>query len=103
MTKQASVFLVLTSALVIKGAICRAGTLVEVTEAQAVNFLQRGKARLATEKDGAPAAEAASDEEIDLSRCNKAELLQFCADNGFEVDESMTKAEILKHIEQTAG
>lgn len=47
-----SVFLVITSALAIAGEIAKAGALVEVTEREAVNFLHRGKARLATADDG---------------------------------------------------
>ena len=42
----------LTSALVIDGELNRAGTLVEVSELEARNFLHRGKARLATVEDG---------------------------------------------------
>lgn len=48
------IFLVLTSALVIDGDVAKAGTLVEVSENEAKNFLHRGKARLATAEDGAP-------------------------------------------------
>jgi hypothetical protein len=50
-----SAYLVVTSAIAIDGTIAKPGTLVEVTDAEARNLLARGKARVATEKDGAPA------------------------------------------------
>lgn len=90
----------LTSALVIAGAICRAGSLVEVSEAEAKNFLHRGKAVLATEADGVerqPDPMAAGDTE--LSKFNKAELLAFAKENGVEVSDGMTKAQILDAID----
>jgi len=55
MSKE-SVFLKLTSAIAIDGAVVRAGSLVEVTQTEAKNLLHRGKAVLATERDGAPVA-----------------------------------------------
>lgn len=95
MSKQ-SVFLVLTSALVIDGEVIRAGTLVEVSEREAKNFLHRGKARLATEADGAPKSDEKP--ETDLSRMSKAQLLAFAESNEIEVSENMTKAEIIAAI-----
>jgi len=46
-----SVFLKLTSAIGLGGVIARAGTIVEVTEAEAINLLDRGKAILAEAED----------------------------------------------------
>lgn len=98
-----TIFLVLTSAIAIDGGICRAGSLVEVSELEAKNFLHRGKARLATAEDGVPVED--SDEggapAVDLSRMNKAKLLEFCAANQITADEGMTKAEILAAIAAT--
>lgn len=93
-----SIFLVLTSAIAIDGGICRKDSLVEVSEMEAKNLLARGKARLATADDGAPVDDS-SDELPDLSRFNKAQLLQFAAANEIEADEGMTKAQILEAIE----
>lgn len=93
-----TIFLVLTSALVIDGGICRAGSLVEVSEQEAKNFLSRGKARLATADDGAPVEETEA-QDVDVSRMNKAQLLQFCEANQIEADDGMTKAQILEAIE----
>lgn len=56
-----SVFLVIESAVVIDGQIASKGALVEVTDTEARNLLARGKARVATEADGAPDAEPAAD------------------------------------------
>lgn len=94
-----TIFLVLTSAIAIDGGICRAGSLVEVSELEAKNFLHRGKARLATAEDGAPVDD--EPEAVDLSKLNKAKLLEFCAANQITADEGMTKAEILAAIEAT--
>lgn len=55
MSKAEGVWLVLTSAIVIDGDVCRPDTLVEVTEPEAKNLLTRGRARLATEGDKAKA------------------------------------------------
>ena len=93
-----TIFLVLTSAIVISGGICRAGSLVEVSELEAKNLLARGKARLATADDGAPVVDSA-DDAPDLSKMNKAQLLQFCEANEIQADDGMTKAEILAAIE----
>lgn len=91
----------LTSALAIGGAICRAGSLVEVSELEAKNFLHRGKAVLATAADGVdhdqedPNGQA----DTDLSKMSKAELLEFAKSNEIEVSDGMTKAQILEAIE----
>lgn len=60
MNAPESVFLKITSAVAIDGQIARKDSIVEVTESEARNLLGRGKAVLATEADGAPAAESVS-------------------------------------------
>lgn len=55
MSKE-NVFLVLTSAIGIRGEVIPAGKLIEVPDAAAKDLLRRGKARLATEADGTPSA-----------------------------------------------
>jgi hypothetical protein len=92
-----TIFLVLTSAIAIDGGICRAGSLVEVSELEAKNFLHRGKARLATAEDGAPVDD--EPEALDLSKMSKAKLLDFCEASQITADDGMTKAEILAAIE----
>lgn len=94
-----SIYLKLTSAIGIDGNVCRAGSIVEVSELEAKNLLSRGKAVLATEADGVPVPGEAEDLLPDFSKMNKAELLQFCAANDIQADEGMTKAEILAAIE----
>lgn len=54
-----SVFLVVTSAVLIAGEIARPDDLVEVSEAEAANLTRRGKAREATEAEAAEAKDAA--------------------------------------------
>lgn len=98
-----TIFLVLTSAIAIDGGICRAGSLVEVSELEAKNFLHRGKARLATAEDGAPvddADESSEDGEraVDLSRLNKAQLVELATTLGIEPGE-LTKAQLVAAIE----
>lgn len=53
---MAKIYLVLTSAVAINGAIHNAGSVIEVSEAEAKNILARGKARLATADDDVPPA-----------------------------------------------
>lgn len=95
-----TIFLVLTSAIAIDGGICRAGSLVEVSELEAKNFLHRGKARLATADDGAPVDDAGEDEApgVDLSSLNKAQLVELATSMGIEPGE-LTKAQLVAAIE----
>jgi hypothetical protein len=93
-----SIYLRLTSAIAIDGGICRAGSIVEVSELEAKNLLHRGKAVLATEEDGVPVADE-GDLNPDFSKMKKAELLQFCEANDIQADDGMTKDEILAAIE----
>lgn len=94
-----SVFLVLTSAIAIDGRVVRANTLVEVTQAEAKNLLQRGKARLATEDDGAPSDNDDADEAVDLTKLGKAELLLRATALQIEDADKMNKAELVAAIE----
>jgi hypothetical protein len=114
------IFLVLTSAIAIDGELVRAGSLVEVSELEAKNLLHRGKARLATEADGAPALEVDEIEgdsptdddetegdeltgddgvnEVNLDRLNKTQLIELATQLGIEPGE-MTKAQLVEAIE----
>ena len=49
-----NVYLVVTSAFVLAGEIAKPGELVEVSDSEARDLLNRGKARPATEEDGVP-------------------------------------------------
>lgn len=66
------VILKLSSAIAIEGDVVRAGSLVEVDEALAVNLLNRGKATLATADDGTDLEDDGGD---DLSKLKKPQLL----------------------------
>jgi hypothetical protein len=91
----------LTSAIVIDGAVCRAGELVEVGELEAKNFLARGKAELATVEDGIEDDQANPDADDDLMKKTKAELLVIAAEKGAEATDGMTKAQIVAAINAT--
>lgn len=93
-----TIFLVLTSAIAISGAICRKDSLVEVSELEAKNLLARGKARLATAEDGAPIADEDGGDAVDLSKLNKAQLAELATSLGIEPGD-MTKAELVEAIE----
>lgn len=102
-------FLVLTSALVIDGNVCRAGELVEVGEVEAKNFLGRGKARFATEEDGIeipaelPAVTDSHGEPVDLSKLNKGELLALAKKRKVSIGSGATNEQIIEAIEAAAA
>lgn len=104
-----SVFLVITSAIVIDGAIAKAGSLVEVSDTEARNLLHRGKARVATDEDAAKAgidlpADAAEGPQVDLFKLTKAELLKAAQEGGLiTLSDSNTKAEIIAAIQAAAA
>lgn len=85
--------LLLTSALVIDGVICTAGETVEVSEAEAKNFLHRGKATLAEAADDEP-----EDQDDDLMKLTKDELFALAKEAGVETTDRMVKAEIVAAI-----
>jgi hypothetical protein len=90
---QKTFLLKLTSALVIDGVICTAGETVEVSEAEAKNFLHRGKATLAE------VSEEQTDEQIsgdkDLMKLTKDELFALAKEAGVETNDRMVKNEIV--------
>lgn len=95
MAKESKSFVLkLSSAIALDGDVVRAGSLVEVDEPTAKNLLHRGKATLATAEDGAD-----DEDGVDLSKLNKAQLLEHAAANGVEADDSLTKAQIIAAIE----
>lgn len=89
-----TVTLKLASAIAIDGDVVKRGSLVEVDEALAINLLNRGKAELATDEDGV------DDDDADLSKLNKAQLVELAAELGvITVGDGNTKAEIVAAIE----
>lgn len=92
-----SYVLKLAGAVAIDGQISRAGSLIEVSEMEAKNLLHRGKAVLATAEDGVEQHED-EDQGEDLSKLNKAELLEHAKGLGVEVSDGMTKAQIIDAI-----
>jgi hypothetical protein len=87
---QKTFLLLLTSALVIDGVICKAGETVEVSETEAKNFLFRGKATL-VESDEEPN----EDQDEDLMKLTKDELFALAKEAGVETNDRMVKAEIV--------
>lgn len=96
-----SYVLKLTSAIVIDGQIHKAGSLVEVSEAEAKNFLHRGKAILATAEDGVELGEELISE--DYGSWNKATLLEYANAKGLDVASGMTKDQIVNVIEAASA
>lgn len=92
-----SYVLKLTCALAIDGQIHKPGSLVEVSEAEAKNFLHRGKAVLATEEDGVELQEEQTG--TDYSSWTKPALLEYAKTRGLEVASGMTKDQIIDVIE----
>lgn len=87
-----SVRLKLTSAIVIAGAIAKAGEVVEVTELEAKNLLARGKGEL---NDEQPADEV----DLDLSKKTKDQLLEIADNLEIEGAAKMNKAQLIEAIE----
>lgn len=87
-----SVLLKLTSAIVIAGAIAKAGEVVEVTELEAKNLLARGKGVL---NDEQPADEV----DLDLSKKTKDQLLEIADNLEIEGAAKMNKAQLIEAIE----
>ena len=92
-----SYVLKLTCAIAIDGQIHKAGSLVEVSEAEAKNFLHRGKAVLATAEDGVELQEAQTG--TDYSSWTKPAMLDYAKQHGLEVASGMTKDQIIDVIE----
>lgn len=88
----------LTSAIGIGGLIYRAGSIVEVSDDAAKNLLHRGKGVLATAEDEGSGEE----EQLDLSKLNKAQLLEAAKAAGVDVPDTATKADIIAAMEAAA-
>lgn len=93
---QKTFLLQLTSALVIDGVICKAGETVEVSEAEAKNFLFRGKATLVESDEEQNEDQDEGDD--DLQKLTKDELFALAKEAGAETNDRMVKAEIVAAI-----
>lgn len=62
---KSNVYLVVTSAFMLAGDMVTEGQIVEVTNAEARDLLERGKARVATAEDGVPAVAEPTEAEGD--------------------------------------
>lgn len=95
--------LLITSALVITGAVYRAGDLVEINEIDAKQILARGKATLADEQPNMAPEDIGASAPINLGRLNKAKLTEMAVGLGIDVTDAMTNKEIINAIESKEG
>lgn len=91
-----SYVLKLTSAIVVDGGIVKAGSLVELSTAEAKNLLSRGKAVLATAEDGYEGDETSG---VDLSKLKKVQLQEIAKGHEIEFDDKITVAQLIAAIE----
>ncbi len=100
MTKNITVVIALTSAVAIDGEIRVAGTEVEVDQDLAKDLLARGRGVLVEEADFTQAA----DDEIDLAKMTKAQLVEFALhEYEIELDASLTKDALIEAIQAAAA
>lgn len=99
MVKKITVVIALTSAVAINGEICVAGTEVEVDQDLAKDLLARGRGVLVEEADSTQAA----DDEIDLAKMTKAQLVEFALhEYEIELDASLNKDALIEAIQTAA-
>ena len=100
MVKKLTVVIALTSAVAIDGEIRVAGTEVEVDQDLAKDLLARGRGVLVEEADFTQAA----DDEIDLAKMTKAQLIEFALlEYEIELDASLTKDALIEAIQAAAA
>lgn len=94
-----NVVIALTSAVVINGVIRVADDEVEVDQDLAKDLLARGRGVLVEATDETQTA----DEEIDLAKMTKAQLVEFALNEyGIELDASFTKDALIEAIQVAA-
>lgn len=99
MVKKLTVVIALTSAVAINGEICVAGDEVEVDQELAKDLLARGRGVLVEETD----SNQTGDEEIDLAKMTKAQLVEFALrEYELELDASLTKDALIEAIQTAA-
>ncbi len=99
MTKNITVVIALTSAVAIDGEIRVAGTEVEVNQDLAKDLLARGRGVLVEATDSTEAG----DDEIDLAKMTKAQLVEFALQEyELELDVSLTKDALIEAIQAAA-
>ena len=100
MVKKITVVIALTSAVAIDGEIRVAGTEVEVDQDLAKDLLARGRGVLVEEADFTQAA----DDEIDLAKMTKAQLVEFALhEYEIELDASLNKDALIEAIQVAAA
>ncbi|WP_163123714.1 Rho termination factor N-terminal domain-containing protein [Acinetobacter portensis] len=100
MVKKITVVIALTSAVAIDGEIRVAGDEVEVDQDLAKDLLTRGRGVLVEASDTTQAA----DDEIDLSKMTKAQLVEFALhEYEIELDASLNKDALIEAIQTAAA
>ena len=100
MVKKLTVLIALTSAVAIDGEIRVAGTEVEVDQDLVKDLLARGRGVLVEEADFTQAA----DDEIDLAKMTKAQLVEFALhEYEIELDASLNKDALIEAIQAAAA
>ena len=100
MVKKLTVVIALTSAVAIDGEIRVAGTEVEVDHDLAKDLLARGRGVLVEASDTTQAA----DDEIDLAKMTKAQLVEFALhEYEIELDASLNKDALIEAIQVAAA
>lgn len=99
MVKKLTVVIALTSAVAIDGEIRVAGAEVEVDQDLAKDLLARGRGVLVEATDFTQEG----DEEIDLAKMTKAQLVEFALNEyEIELDASLTKDALIEAIQAAA-
>ena len=100
MVKKLTVVIALTSAVAIDGEIRVAGAEVEVDQDLSKDLLARGRVVLVEEADFTQAA----DDEIDLAKMTKAQLVEFALhEYEIELDASLNKDALIEAIQAAAA
>lgn len=86
-----SFVLKLTSAIAVDGEVMKAGSLIEVSEIEAKNLLSRGKAELHSEQPP-------SDEDLDIEKMTKDQLLDIAEQMEIDGAAKMNKAQLIEAI-----
>ncbi|MCX5466253.1 hypothetical protein [Acinetobacter nematophilus] len=90
------VLIKLTAAVVIEGVIRRAGEEIEINEQLAKELLYRGRGTLVESNND-------HEDEIDLSKMTKAQLIEFAkSEYDVELENSLTKEQIIEAIQSAA-
>lgn len=93
MSKAVKYAVILTAATVIEGVIRKRGAQVELSKAEAENLLYRGRAEI---------IDSGEDEELNIGKMKKPELVKLATEYGIENPDSLTVDELRDAIIKAA-